>query len=247
MPSYITHATLGKIVHNKSQTDNKLYKTDIKEEDILTFSLGHDLSSLSNNMNYLTHNTNTKLFFYNLISYIKTNKLYDNPNIMAYLYGHITHYYLDTLIHPYINQLTKGELEHLLLELNFDDYIKKEILNTNNTSKYIFNGNISKELKDCINENYYKVYNKTNIYLSYILMIKLYKEFESKKTIIKVLYNNKNIYDINYMMYLFNESLHYSLECMLKTNEIIYDNKSFNNLDKLIKDISYDTGLKKKK
>jgi hypothetical protein len=40
-----------------------------------------------------------------MISYIKQNNLVDNKHIMALLYGHIAHYFLDTQTHPFIYYL----------------------------------------------------------------------------------------------------------------------------------------------
>ena len=48
------------------------------------------------------HHTKSNEFFSFLIHYIKDNNLTDNIEVMTFLYGLITHYVLDSSIHPYV-------------------------------------------------------------------------------------------------------------------------------------------------
>lgn len=48
------------------------------------------------------HHTKTDEFFNVLINYIKDNKLSDDVIVMTFLYGLITHYVLDSTIHPFV-------------------------------------------------------------------------------------------------------------------------------------------------
>lgn len=48
------------------------------------------------------HRNNTQAFFINLVNYIKYNGYYKNKEVMAFLYGLIAHYVLDSTMHPYI-------------------------------------------------------------------------------------------------------------------------------------------------
>lgn len=48
------------------------------------------------------HNNNVNLYFKNIIEYIRENNLYDDSQVLAYLYGSICHYVLDSVAHPYI-------------------------------------------------------------------------------------------------------------------------------------------------
>ncbi len=61
------------------------------------------------------HEHDSQAFFINLINYIKYNQYYKNAEVMAYLYGMIAHYILDSTIHPYI-----------LYQTGFYDSKKKE-------------------------------------------------------------------------------------------------------------------------
>ena len=58
--------------------------------------------------------------------YIKKNKLYNNADILAYLYGSINHYSCDTTMHPYINYLStiaKNKISmHTKIEFEIDAY-----------------------------------------------------------------------------------------------------------------------------
>jgi len=53
------------------------------------------------------HEMNTDAFFLDMIAYIKENNLKENPNAMAFLYGHIMHYALDTSTHPLVYYMTE--------------------------------------------------------------------------------------------------------------------------------------------
>jgi len=80
------------------------------------------------------HEKNTDAFFLEIIKYIKENGLKTNPNAMAFLYGHIMHYALDTCAHPLIYYMTEkhpancfGALEaHALFEAWVDTEKEKE-------------------------------------------------------------------------------------------------------------------------
>ena|GEM_PF-1947968 len=48
------------------------------------------------------HETKTDAFFLAMVAFIKENNLKANANAMAFLYGHIMHYALDTSAHPLI-------------------------------------------------------------------------------------------------------------------------------------------------
>ena len=48
------------------------------------------------------HRNDSQKFFINLVNYIKYNGYYKNGDVMAFLYGMIAHYALDSTIHPFI-------------------------------------------------------------------------------------------------------------------------------------------------
>lgn len=83
------------------------------------------------------HQHKSQEFFINLVNYIKYNHYYQNAEAMAFLYGFISHYVLDTTIHPYIYYKTgkyqKGKKEtikyrnqHDYMETFLDNYLIKQ-------------------------------------------------------------------------------------------------------------------------
>lgn len=51
---------------------------------------------------YYAHGNNSNLYFKNIVKFIKNNSLENDTNLLAYLYGSICHYVLDTTIHPFV-------------------------------------------------------------------------------------------------------------------------------------------------
>lgn len=130
MPSYMSHAIFGESLYNKIKIEKNLF-SDILIDDLKMFSLGADLSYYCDHGDY-THNYKTKEFFLEMIKYIKQQGLYMNKSIMAYLYGHLGHYYLDKNVHPLVyynsvNMKTASILPtHILIELYIDYYYGKK-------------------------------------------------------------------------------------------------------------------------
>lgn len=50
-------------------------------------------------------------------------RLEPNEAAMAYLYGVLTHYCLDSLVHPFVLEQTGGDIGHVELETEFDRYL----------------------------------------------------------------------------------------------------------------------------
>lgn len=83
------------------------------------------------------HTNKSQEFFINLVNYIKYNDYYQNSEIMAFLYGFISHYVLDSTIHPFIIYKTgvfdknnedtfKYQGGHTLMENFLDNYLIKQ-------------------------------------------------------------------------------------------------------------------------
>jgi hypothetical protein len=57
-----------------------------------------------------------------MINYIKDNNLYNDDDVLSYLYGYINHYVLDKTIHPYVRYKTgvfkKKNQKHINIMLN---------------------------------------------------------------------------------------------------------------------------------
>ena len=85
------------------------------------------------------HNTKSGEFLITFTEYIKRKNLINNPNIIAMLYGFISHYVLDSTMHPYVYYKTgkfesgekttyKYNAKHHIMESYIDNYLvqKKE-------------------------------------------------------------------------------------------------------------------------
>ena len=83
------------------------------------------------------HTNKSRDFFINLVNYIKYNNYYQNSEVMAFLYGFIAHYCLDSKLHPYIIYKTgivdesnpntyKYRNKHEYMENFLDNYMIKQ-------------------------------------------------------------------------------------------------------------------------
>jgi len=133
MPSYISHAIMGEQLYNEICRINAL-KVNINVEELRGYSLGSDLSFLSLKLKNDPQNFRTRDFFLNILKYIKDNKLFYNSSVMALLYGHIAHYFLDINTHPLIYYIECGCKKvgvlsnHDLVEGYLSSYLSKIIL-----------------------------------------------------------------------------------------------------------------------
>lgn len=183
-------------IYNKSINDSKLFKLPITVSNLKASSLGPDLARLNELIyKYDTHNEKTQSFFLNMIKYIKTNKLISQSEVMALLYGHISHYFLDVYIHPLIyyqekKLQTKKTIisPHTLIEGYISAYLTTKILKKDYMDiKPNYLGTINFKNKNLINtlrETYYKTYQDPNIIPSYIII------FKSIKTLDYLIKNN---------------------------------------------------------
>ncbi len=180
MPSYMTHAILADEVGKQINRD---FYVDFKQ--LRTFALGPDLMMVTSYDTYTrNHHENVNSFFYHQIKYIKDHQLQENIDVLMFLFGQITHYVLDSVMHPYIYYMTekvsdKGKISfHALFEMWLDDYItdEKKIANRYN---FAFKGHISgNEMVKYIDTTYDKVYQSKQISKSYKLGIKILSWFE---------------------------------------------------------------------
>lgn len=188
MPSIITHHIFSKDIlkHLKEDELNKfnqeitIYHTFAQSHDYLfyyTFNPIHAKKIKA--FGHYAHRHNTQDYIINIIKEIKKNNLEYNQQLIAYLYGTITHYVLDTTCHPYIFYKTgvyrkkekdtkKYHGEHNRIEKDLDAiYYEKDTnkkYNTCNVSKEIIqNPKFNNELLRTINNVYKITYNKNNI------------------------------------------------------------------------------------
>lgn len=180
MPSYMTHAIFADEVGKQLNRD---FYFDF--EQLRTFALGPDLMLATNYNTYMkNHSENVNAFFYQQIKYIKDNKLQENIDVLMFLFGQITHYVLDSVMHPYIYYMTekvndKGMVSfHALFEMWLDDYLS-EGRNVKNRYKFAFQGHIAgNEITNYIDTTYDTVYKSKHISKSYKLGIKILSWFE---------------------------------------------------------------------
>ena len=204
MPAYLTHAIMGNTIYNNAKSDNKLFKINIPLPTLKASTLSPDLAKLSKS-DFNSHNKDTDLYFFNMIEYIKENKLYNDLDVISLLYGNISHYFLDVYTHPLIYYISENCVSlnklnsHILTEGYISSYMSEKEQHTdymNLKSNYIGSLNFANpNLKNLIRETYYKTYNDLTILKSYKttfelikLIEKLTKEnrFTSKEKLIKL-------------------------------------------------------------
>ena len=134
------------------------------------------------------HQNKTREFFINLVNYIKYNNYYQNSEVMAFLYGFIAHYALDTKVHPFVYYKTGNFIEddpttykyrnkHICMETFIDNYMikQKENINPYNFKFYNFTFDLtpfSKELKEVIDYAFKETFNFDNFSTYYYKSLK---------------------------------------------------------------------------
>ncbi len=148
MPSSMTHSYFAVDVYNKLNDQSK-YKIEGYVNKLKTYSLSTDPYMFYNlfigkknkkvaNIQKISHTTKTKEYFINMIKYIINNNLENDKEIISYLYGSISHYFLDKTIHPFI-------------------FYKTGIFNKNSKSTYKYNA-LHEEMEYYI--DIYMIYNR---------------------------------------------------------------------------------------
>ena len=216
MPSIVTHHLFAKDVLTKNKNINinqNVYYIFTQSFDNL-FYYNFFMPFLGNKIKKLGRNAqkqNVNKYFKNIIQYIKNNNLTTNEDLLAYLYGSYCHYVLDSYCHPYIIYNT-GAIEnnikyrgnHEQMETMIDAILYKE--KTGNDLKNAKLANIllpkikfSNELKNCLNNVFFKTFKINNIGPIYEKSYKtgnfILKYFVTDKTgIKKQIYKIKDIF-----------------------------------------------------
>lgn len=204
MPSYKTHSIHGEMI--LPQID---IRTEISLEDLKLFCMGPDTLIVTDYKLFeLQHMKDTRKYFKELIKLIKKNKLQDNSEVMAFLYGQLDHFILDLIMHPLIYYMTEEmPKEHLmdphgLVENLIDDYVMWKFDRTD--ENYYRKLNISdRKLIKLINDAYKKVYHANNISLKYsfgMVLINIYDSLirRDKAFLAKGIMKLINLGDISY-------------------------------------------------
>ncbi len=131
MPLYISHAIMGNSLFQEARKDEQIFKVAMKKDSLRGYCQGLDFTIFSNPN---AHSERTQEFLLTLLQYIKENHLTEDPEVLALLYGHMSHYFFDTKAHPFIYYIEKGckkvgILEpHNLVEGYIDTYLIKNIM-----------------------------------------------------------------------------------------------------------------------
>lgn len=189
MPAYISHAIMGEELYNKAKATNLISRVYISKDEFKGYSLGPDLAYLSPIIKKDPQNYHTREFFKNIIKYIKENNLIENSHVLALLYGHIAHYFLDINTHPliYYNdcgcQKVGSISNHNLIEGYINSYLVRKKLGKNITDikpEYFNKIDLTnKESKKLLNTIYGKMYGEPKIVNTYKFVIGLLTILES--------------------------------------------------------------------
>lgn len=196
MPSIITHNIfsnevlkgLSKETKSKFENELEIYNTFAQSHDFLFYRHFGKNSGKIRDLGHYAHHHNTQDYLLNIIKEIKTNKLENNEQAIAYLYGSLTHYILDTNCHPYIFYKTgvyrkkekwthKYHGEHTRIEKHLDCILYEKFFNKlyfkcDINKEIIKNPILSEDLKKLITKVYKKTYNADNIGEEYQSSIK---------------------------------------------------------------------------
>lgn len=206
MAGTLTHAYFSLDLYDKLSIRSKELLLDYKEQ-LKTFSESNDPLFLYNIANlrkgkkirdfaYYFHRYKSYEFFSTLINYIKYNGYIYNSSVIAYLYGTLSHYVLDTNMHPFIIYKTgyfdrdnkesyKYNMVHEELETYIDNYLVsiREKIKPNKFKCYNFCFNVEKldkDLIEVIDFTYKEVYGIDNFHKYYLDSIKQAKKFYKK-------------------------------------------------------------------
>ncbi len=241
MPSLITHDIFAKEVYTnlpdkiKNSFNNELliYQTFAQSHDYLFYfkSPNIKLTKVVNKLGKIGHRRKTQEYLLNIIRIIKEYHLQLYQPDIAYLFGSITHYVLDSTCHPFIFYKTgvydpvkklkehkKYKGLHALMERSIDayyykKYYKKDYKFCNVSKEIIGKPKLSIDLITLINMSYKKTYNvdKTGIYY--------YKGIKNAKRIYSLFINDKH--KIKYNLYNFIDKItknHYGYLHAFSTN-----------------------------
>lgn len=128
MPSHYTHYRFGAAVipmlppqaQRSVRLFRRLYDVGLHGPDIFFY---HNIFFNDNvvALGSKYHNMTGEEFFAPICKHLR---LEPNEAAVAYLYGLLTHYCLDSMIHPFVNQQTDdGQIGHIELETEFDRFL----------------------------------------------------------------------------------------------------------------------------
>ncbi len=175
MPSFISHIVMARDVYDK------LNDKHINLSDMLTYSLGGDLSKYAK-CRYDSHRKDMEKFIFEMANYIKDNDLVEDEHLRGVLYGHICHYVMDSIVHPLVYSTSKKlrtkKKNHTLLEAYYDEYLVNKRYHITR-SKYLRSGILTSkrnsEVNMMINQVYLNIYDTDKVNNYYRINLFLYR------------------------------------------------------------------------
>lgn len=178
MPATYTHHIFTKDVY-KVLDDNIKNKMNDNKDLFYLFGKSFDILFFVNKrLGGYAHNNKVNLYFANMINYIRDNNLYDDNEVLAYLYGSICHYILDSTIHPYVFYKTgrydykdkktrkyKGlhnKFEYMIDAIIYEERNNKKIYKANLKKEVFAKIKFSNQLDDMIDDVYLNTFNVNN-------------------------------------------------------------------------------------
>lgn len=193
MPALGTH-----VIQSRRCLEQISPKVELDRDFVGASAVSHDAMSLLPTGGYFScfeaaHQTKTDEYFLTLIRYIKKHKMREHSNAMAFLYGQIMHYALDTKTHPLIYYMTTchpakfyiSALDaHTLFEAWYDVYrenILKQEEGENYNPKYAFVRNVGEGgIDDMIDDVYDDVYDLDDAAKGYKYGIKVWEFYQMR-------------------------------------------------------------------
>lgn len=265
MACTITHSYFIMDVYDKLSINSKELLIDHKEllkcaaqnMDVLFF---YNLANLKKgkkvrDFGYYFHQNKSFEFFETLINYVKYNDFQYNGEVMAFLYGMISHYVLDSTMHPYVVYKTGNFIKkdpttykynqlHANMETYFDNYLItiREKINPNKFKCYnecLNVTNLDKGLIEVIDFTYKEVFGIKDFHKYYLTAIKqmkfFFRVFRYDPTGFKMLFY-KLVDLVSPKSFLKKTSLSYHMNMKNKKHLLnLEHNKWYNPTDKRIK------------
>lgn len=210
MPNYTSHIIMAEDFFIQLAEHIKL---DISYQDIGIASIGQDFTFSDSGLFNKTHTEKVQSFFLNLTTYIKNHKLCENSKAMAYLYGHIAHFSLDSTLHPFIYSREKATHRvtilppHTTIEYFIDDYLFQSSSKKDSINQILLEGNIlDKMTTQMIDEIYQTTYqhgNVSHIYKQTLWALKLLDKVANirlgEQRLVSRLLNYKTYFEKNHI------------------------------------------------
>lgn len=216
MPSIETHKLFGRSVLNKNKINLDLNLYDIFNQSFDNFVYYKFFSPIKSKdsifLKKYGHRLHTRDYLINIAKNIKNLNLHNDKQCLAYLYGSINHYVLDSTFHPFVfyktgiylkkkKETLKYNSMHTKMEFMLDCYFYEKINNMPfykykifkyDFPKVKFNDNLIKLMDKTIKDTF-EINNASRFYINgiktgrFIFKHAVYDPYGIKKTIYKLI------------------------------------------------------------